>query len=179
MIKFSQDQMAWIKSTVIVSIMNNGFHTFQVQDLFPSELTEDQKNIRACMFLCIGIGNCGQTLMTKDVFSFIKNGSNRFFLSLMHRQREMTVADLEKNHYTGKFNLSLDFYVAPTITGELRLKPEIIDEWNEMISCIETKPNHGVKFVAHGGREIGESKYILEDRRISSPKRRITSRKKM
>jgi len=162
MIRFTKSQIDTTRDTIRWALARNGIFDISVSDLIPNGLSYTEQNVRANMFLCIGIGNSGQTLLIKDIHTFIRNGANRFFLSVKHR-RYLPLEELAKNHYTGKYNVSCDFYVASTVFGTERLSMEIIREWNKMLSCVETNKGRGVRFVAHENDGMYEAKYILED----------------
>jgi hypothetical protein len=171
MIIFSEEGIDVVRTYVAKAAARHGFHKQAENMLYGRD--KYVLNIRANMFLCIGINCSGQTVNMTNCWNFIRKGANRFFLSLKNRQD--LAEDMFKNDvYKGKYNIACDFYVGPAVFDSSIVSDNVIDEWNEMMEPIVVKGRHGIKVVRVilDGGDSTDVKYRWVNRTIG------TSRKK-
>ena len=120
------------------------------------------------MFLCLGINVTGQTITMSNVFTFVKKGANRFFLSLKNR-KELAEAMFKENLYKGKYCLTMDYYPARAVFDAAIIDDTTLNEWNAMMKPICIKGHHGVKVVRVqlNQNDSSEIKYMWHDRWIN------------
>lgn len=142
MIEFNESGIDMVRTYVEKTATKHGFGNEAKQ--FLRGIPLDRLNVRANMFLCIGMNSSGQTVSMNNVFRFIQKGCNRFFLSIKNRW-ELSEDMFKTNLYKGKYNLACDYYVARAVFDAAIIGDDIIDEWNLMISSIIIKGRHGIK----------------------------------
>ena len=171
MLEFTQEGIDIVQSYVTKAAARHGFHE-QAKNMLCGKSLETL-NIKANMFLVIGINSSGQTVNMTNCWKFIQKGANRFFLSLKNRQD--LAEDMFKNDvYKGKYNIACDYYVGPAVFDSANISDEVLIIWNEMMEPIVIKGRHGVKVVRvvlDGGNST-DIKYRWVNRTVG------TSRKK-
>ena len=172
MIEFTKEEIDMIRTYVERAATKNGFGNAAKQ--FLKGKTLQQLNIRANMFLCIGMNSSGQTISMSNVFRFIQKGCNRFFLSIKNRW-ELSEDMFKANLYKGKYNLACDYYVARAVFDAAIIGDDVLDEWNQMISPIIIKGRHGIRVERVtpdiSGPSADEVKYRWVDRCVNTRKK--------
>lgn len=172
MIEFDLVGIDMVRTYVEKAATKHGFGNEAKQ--FLKARTLEQFNIRANMFLCIGLNSSGQTVSMNNVFRFIQKGCNRFFLSLKNRW-ELSEDMFKANLYKGKYNLACDYYVARAVFDRAIISDDILDEWNLMIKPIIIKGRHGirvVRVVSDNIHSADEVKYRWVDRCVNTSKKK-------
>lgn len=171
MIEFTKDSIDMVRSYVAKAAARHGFHK-QAENMFYSG-DATVLNVKANMFLCIGMNSSGQTVTMTNCWKFIQKGTNRFFLSLKNRQE--LAEDMFKNDvYKGKYNIACDYYVAPAVFDAEIISDEVLNIWNEMMKPIIVKGRHGIKVVRVilDGGDSTDVKYRWVNRTIASRKKK-------
>lgn len=175
MIEFTEEGIDMVRTYVERAATKNGFGNEAKQ--FLKGKTLQQLNIRANMFLCIGMNSSGQTISMTNVFRFIQKGCNRFFLSIKNRW-ELSEDMFKANLYKGKYNLACDYYVARAVFDAAIIGDNVLDEWNQMISPIIIKGRHGVRvervMTDDTGCNTDEIKYRWVDRCVNTSRKKKT-----
>lgn len=175
MIEFSEEGIRMVRTYVEKAANKHGFGNEAKQFLKGRSL--NQLNVRANMFLCIGMNSSGQTISMNNIFRFIQKGCNRFFLSIKNRW-ELSEDMFKANLYKGKYNLACDYYVARAVFGSAIIGDDILDEWNLMISPIIIKGRHGIRVervtTDNIGRSADEVKYRWVDRCVNTSRKKKT-----
>ena len=112
MIEFTENGIDIVRGYVAKAALRHGFAAEAKGFLKGSDMTT--LNIRANMFLALGINCSGQTVSMQNIWQFIRKGANRFFLSLKNRW-ELSEDMFKQDLYKGKYNLSCDYYVGPAV----------------------------------------------------------------
>jgi hypothetical protein len=170
MIEFTQEGIDMVRSYVAKAAARHGFHKQAENMLYSGNLTT--LNIKANMFLCIGINSSGQTVNMTNCWKFLQKGANRFFLSLKNRQD--LAEDMFKNDvYKGKYNIACDYYVGPAVFDSASISDNVLDIWNEMMKPIVIKGKHGIKVVrvVLDDGDATDIKYRWVNRTVASRKK--------
>ena len=170
MIEFNESGLDMVRGYVAKAAAKHGFADAAVN--FIKGRNNARLNMRANMFLCIGMNSSGQTITMNNVYDFVKKGTNRFFLSLKNRW-ELSEDMFKQNLYKGKYNLACDYYVARAVFDCDAIPAEVIDEWDLMMKPLIIKDHHGVKMeVVHDEEDTDDSafKYRWVDRFVPTKK---------
>lgn len=144
MVEFTENGIDIVRSYVAKAAMRHGFAAEAKGFLKGSDMTT--LNIRANMFLALGINCSGQTVSMQNIWQFIRRGTNRFFLSLKNRW-ELSEDMFKQDLYKGKYNLSCDYYVGPAVFNTGTIGDDVLSEWNRMMEPIKIKGRHGIKVI--------------------------------
>ena len=144
MIEFTENGINTVRSYVAKAALRHGFAAEAKEFLKGTNMSA--LNIRANMFLVLGINCTGQTVSMQNIWQFIRKGTNRFFLSLKNRW-ELSEDMFKQDMYKGKYNLSCDYYVGPAVFDVSTIGDDVLNEWNRMMEPIRIKGRHGVKVV--------------------------------